>query len=402
MGGVMSNLFRLFMQHITLLALPVCFLYWQNTLAQTNLFPSTQTQHIATSSSLAERNFVSLQAELALYQAAIDKPWPIIFERPKLKLKAHHQNVGLLRERLKLTGDLRETEGPLDNNVFDHPLADAVKNFQARHGLTVDGIAGVKTLAELNILPQQRIQEIQVNLQRWADLSKRLGDRFVMVNIPEFQLYVYDNGEQVMTMKAIVGKPDLQTPELSSRITRIILNPYWHVPDKIAAKDLAPKVRNDPYYLDDMHIKVFVNNGDSKEEISSQDIDWQSVEDSNAQYSFRQEPGDDNALGQVKFEFPNSHDVYLHDTSARSLFNEPFRALSHGCVRVEKPLDLVAYLMKDDFDWNDDRVQEILAMRKTTYIPVAKPMPVYITYITVWSDENGVVNYRNDIYQRDI
>lgn len=347
-----------------------------------------------------DKNFILMQTELGRYEIAAQKPW-IPLPDGKYRLGHKAERIALLRERLEATGDLAPDD-EADNALFDDAMKDAVINFQNRHGLSADGIVGKATLAELNITPEQRIKSIQINMQRWADLTKQLGDRFILVNIPDYQLHLFENGKEVLTMKAVVGKPDWQTPELTSRITRIVLNPYWHVPDKIAAKDLAPKVMEDPYYLDDMHIKVYVRNSGHSEQISSQDIDWANVSTDDAAYDFRQEPGDNNALGLVKFEFPNRFAVYLHDTPAKSVFDLPLRDLSHGCVRLEKPFDLLSYLMKDDPEWDTERVNEVVSTHKTTYVTLKKPIPIYITYLTVWIDDNGVVNYRNDIYNRDI
>jgi murein L,D-transpeptidase YcbB/YkuD len=410
----MSNQRRLFMQQLTFsilfIWLAVCHSEPQeDTTDYTPASVATEARteaytepHNDPTQTLASKNSTSLQTELALYQTAAQKPWVALdIDHHKLKSGRHNPVVPLIRERLQLSGDLGNSENP-DNTIYDKQLILAVKHFQARHNLNADGIIGHDTLTELNIPPEQRIKSIQVNLQRWSDLSKKLGERFIIVNIPDYQLYLFDKGNQVLMMKAIVGKPDWQTPELISRITRIVFNPYWNVPVTIAANDLVPKAKSDPYYLEDMHIKVFINNGNHSEQVDRSEIDWQNVKSEDTSYTFRQDPGDDNALGVVKFEFPNEHDVYLHDTPVKSLFEGPVRDLSHGCVRLEKPLDLVTYLMKDDPKWDENRTQEILDTHKTNYIKIPKPIPIYITYITVWADENGVVNYRDDIYQRDI
>lgn len=399
----MSDPFRLFMQRLALviciLWLPVCF---SNETNETS-FPE-DTQASAPSRppiTLADKNFTLLKAELERYQTFAQNPWDPIPETTRIRIGKRNEYVPLLRERLVLTGDLNEIYKS-DNTRFDKHLAEAVTRFQERHNLEPDGVPGKATLTELNVPPEARIKSIQINMQRWALLSKQLGDRFIIVNIPDYQLYLFDQGNQVLMMKVVVGKPDWQTPELTSKITRIVFNPSWNVPEKIATNDLLPKVRNDPYYLDDMHIKVYVNDNGRSQQVGASDINWENVQDNDSPYSFRQEPGEDNALGVVKFEFPNRYDVYLHDTPAKTLFDQPLRDLSHGCVRLEKPLDLVTYLMKDNIDWSEEKQQAIFDTHQTSYMRIKKPMPIFITYITVWTDENGVVNYRNDIYQRDI
>ncbi len=390
----MSNHFRLFMQYLILnfAALWLCPSY-SETIPSAPLVTPPLT--------LASKNVTLLQNELNHYQNAVQQPWVPLTLESKLKLGKKNSSVPLLRQRLQIAGDLNN-ENPNDNSIYDAQVAHAVKHFQYRHALEADGIIGKATLAELNIPPEQRIKTLQINLQRWSDLAKKLGNRFIIVNIPDFALYLFDQGNQVMMMKTIVGKPDLQTPELNSRITRIIFNPYWHVPDKIAARDIIPKLRKDPYYLDDMHIKVYVKDSDHTEQVSGNDVDWQRTQGDDLSYEFRQEPGEDNALGVVKFEFPNSYSVYLHDTPVKTLFEQPYRALSHGCIRLENPLDLVNYLIQDNTEWNSDRIDTVIDSHQTTNIRIIKPIPIYITYITAWADENGVVNYRNDIYNKDL
>lgn len=341
-----------------------------------------------------------LSSELSRYQQLANQPWDTI-PHVKLKYHANNQTVLLLRTRLRATGDL-SAEADTQNTLFDKNLVAAVKNFQARHGLKADGIVGSATLAELNVTPKERIQQITVNISRWQELSPQLRDRYIMVNIPDYKFHLVENGQEVLNMKAIVGKPDWPTPLVTSRVTRVVFNPFWNVPTNIANRDIIPKAIDDPYYLDDMHIKVYVDHGNGNEQVDQNHINWSRVEDSdNNPYIFRQDPGDDNSLGLVKFEFVNPYDVYLHDTPAKSLFDEDTRALSHGCIRLERPFDLVSYLMKDDIDWNSDRLQTILESHKTTYVRVQQPIPIFITYLTVWADENGVVNYRNDVYNRD-
>lgn len=399
----MSNPIRLFIQRLTLLSLAG----WLTHVYAEEFVPQYYSQASSTinndntpNTPQPNKNYMSLQVELGRYQIASQKPWLPIPEHAKYRLDKHYESVALLRERLEVTGDLNPND-TIDKTLYDEPLVAAITQFQTRHGLKADGVAGKMTLGELNVLPQVRIRAIQLNMQRWAVLSKQLGDRYIMVNIPDYQLYLFDNGQQVLTMKAVVGKPTLQTPELTSRITRLVFNPYWHVPDKIAVNDIAPKVKEDPYYLSDMHIRVFVRKTGHSEEINGNEIDWENVQHDNVAYDFRQEPGDDNALGLVKFEFPNKYDVYLHDTPVKSAFEQEQRDLSHGCIRLERPFDLVTYLMKDNPKWDEQHTQEILDSHQTKYVSVTRPIPIFITYITVWTDENGVVNYRNDIYQRD-
>lgn len=351
--------------------------------------------------SVAEKNYVQLREILPLYQNAVMHPWPIIPDTDKkLKVGMKNSAVILLRERLKATRDLPQYYDR-DDNLFDKSLAQAVKSFQARNGLKADGVVGKMTLQELNVPPDVRLKQIVINMQRWMSLSHRLNGRFIMVNVPDYELYAYDNNEKILTMKIIVGKPEAETPELQSQISRLVFNPYWNVPTKIAQNEIVKKVQEDPGYLDSMRLKILKSDGDGAAEIDQDKVNWRSAEVDGFPYRFRQEPGLDNSLGVVKFEFQNSHDVYLHDTPAKELFNQDDRALSHGCVRLENPLALVDFLMDGSPDWDEIRMQEIIDADKTKYVKAYRPTPIIITYITAWVDDSGTINFRNDIYGKD-
>jgi len=385
----MSNQIRLFMQYLTLFFISLFIL--SNAIAE-----SEQT-------SLAEKNYTALYNSLSTYQNAVIHPWPTVYTHTKIKLGKKNSAIPLLITRLKITNDLPKDY--LNNeNIYDLQLEESVKTFQQRHGLKVDGIIGDNTLNELNIPANVRVKQIQANLLRWALLTPQLNNTnnsFILVNIPEFQLYIFENNQQVLKMKAIVGKPDRQTPEITSKVTRIILNPYWNVPDMIAYKDIIPKIISNPNYLDEMNIKIFDQTENNSYEINQDSIDWQSAENNGFNYHFRQEPGNNNALGLIKFEFKNSDDIYLHDTPAKELFNQDTRVFSSGCIRLENPFALADYLMRTSPIWNNEYIEEILETGKTTYINASEPMPLFITYITAWVDETGIINFRPDVYEKD-
>lgn len=367
---------------------------------QTHSQVPTFSQITYTPTTEAAKNITALNNLLPVYEAAAAHPWKTIPSGSKLKLGAKNKNVVLLRERLRATNELVAANDS-GTPVFDNPLDDAVKLFQRTHGLKADGYVGRETLRELNVSPDVRLSQIKVNLQRWEALSHRLGSRYIMVNIPDYRLNVVENGKTVLTMKAIVGNTTHQTPELQSVVTRVVLNPYWNVPKKIAKNDIVPKVIADPDYLNDERIKIFESQEPDARRIDPSEINWQSAAENGFQYHFRQEPGLGNALGLVKFEFDNSEDVYLHDTPAKTLFDQDKRAFSHGCIRLEKPFELAQYLMQNNSNWTDDRVKEILETGKTRYIKAAKPTDIVITYITASVDEYGLVEFRDDLYGRD-
>jgi murein L,D-transpeptidase YcbB/YkuD len=342
--------------------------------------------------SIAVKNYMRLQELVPVYENAVIHPWPII---------STHGKISALRERLRATGELKEEDANNNSEEYDEALENAVLYFQSCHGLKADGIVGPETLAELNIPPQKRLSQIRVNLSRWAKLANTLGSRYIMVNIPAYEMSLVENGVTVLNMRAIVGKKTRPTPEIESTVTRVILNPYWNVPKLIAQKDIIPKIINDPGYLDEMNIRVIDREEDTATEIDPDNINWESEIKKGFRYHFRQDPGENNALGLVKFEFPNSDHIYMHDTPAKDLFMSDKRAFSSGCIRLEKPFELANYLIQDNPQWDNDRINTILEEGKTSYIKIT-PIPIIITYLTLWVDDNGNVQSRADIYGHDV
>ncbi|HVY53138.1 MAG TPA: L,D-transpeptidase family protein [Gammaproteobacteria bacterium] len=343
----------------------------------------------------SNENYARLQKADAYYQSLTTHSWPQL-EVPPLQKNDTNHGIPELRERLRLTTDLL----PADDNqseIYDEKLIAAVKHFQWRHGLQADGVIGLKTLHELNVSPFERAEEIRRNMQRWAALPANLGDRFIFINIPDYRFNLIDQGKTVLTMKVIVGKPDRPTPELTSVITQAELNPYWNIPPQIAKKDVIPKIIKDPAYLDQMNIKIVQHRKSGVTIIDPHQIDWQEVARNGFNYELRQEPGKNNSLGLVKFDFANPYDVYIHDTPAKELFNRENRIFSSGCIRLEKPFALLSYLLLGDEEWDIHRVAESLDSGKLTYIKI-KPIPIYIVYATSWVDSDGVLHFRHDPY----
>ncbi len=394
----MSNRTRLFMQHLALASAIVALFVCQPVLSEDS--SDTTTPTTATSENAHYSNYEKLSAALPLYENAIANPWPTIpATRRPLARGSRNSVVPLLRERLARTQDLL----PDFNNgghVFDEDLAEAVKAFQARHGLDPDGVVGNQTRAELNVSPEERVRQIRTNLERWRYIEAHPAKRYIWVNIPDFQLHLFENGEEVLNMKVIIGKVERPTPEVISTVTTIVFNPFWNVPELIANQDIVPKVINNSSYLDDENIKIYANQQDT-EEIDPRDVDWDAAQENGFKYHFRQEPGEKNALGLVKFEFYNPYDIYMHDTPAKNLFEKDIRDFSSGCIRLEKPFDLVDYLAQNDTLLTQNKINDILASGNTTYIRIQHPIKIYVTYITAWVDNDGTVNFRNDLYQRD-
>lgn len=361
---------------------------------------AVKAEELSYTNSISEHNYRLLQQEIPIYEEAVAHPWATL--PTNLRLKPGKKNIAVLtlRGRLRATYDLT---AEMDKGlvVYDAEVVQAVKHFQSRHGLKPDGIVGPATLYELNVPPEQRLLQIQINMDRWAKLSAELNNRYIMINIPAFQMDLVENGQKVLSMKAIVGKPERPTPQLTSMVTRLVLNPYWNVPKLIAEKDIIPKVQQNPNYLDDMGIRIFDRQDNDSEELQADAIDWDAAQDEGFQYHFRQDPGTQNALGLIKFEFRNSDDIYMHDTPAKNLFDLDKRAYSSGCIRLERPFDLAAYLMKNTPEWTTDAIQDILDSGKTRYVNVSNPTKVIITYITSWVDDNGNLQFRDDLYGLD-
>ncbi len=337
-----------------------------------------------------------IQQAIAEYrQIASNGGWPIVPANQKLRLGNQSSNVNILRKRLVASGDLDPISGKSD--VYDSQVDGAVKRFQARHGLPDDGIMGKYTYAAMNIPASIRLGQLETNLVRLRSFSGYLGDRYVMVNIPAAQIEAVNNGKVESRHTAIVGKTDRQSPIIASKIYELNLNPYWTSPKSIIRKDLIPLMRKDPTYLTRNNIRIFPWSSD--EEISPDTIDWST--DEAVDLRFRQDPGKINAMGSVKINFPNPHAVYMHDTPQQALFSRLLRFESSGCVRVQNVRDLITWLAKETPGWDRRQIEREIESGNRTDVKLASAVPVYWNYITAWSTQRGVVQFRDDIYSRD-
>jgi murein L,D-transpeptidase YcbB/YkuD len=326
--------------------------------------------------------------------------WLTTPEGPKLQKGDKNNRVVPLRKRLKVTGDLEQANVENDT-VFDGQLEEAVMHFQKRHGLNVDGIVGLGTLNALNVSVQERINQIEINMERWRWLPQDLGNKHLIINIANFELDVVENNKPVLTMRAIVGKSYRRTPVFSDKMTYLVLCPYWHVPQNIAAQDILPLVKKDSLYFRKQNMKVFEGWGNEAKEIDPETIDWSSITTNNFKYRFRQEPGPNNALGDIKFMFPNQFNVYLHDTPARELFKKSTRGFSSGCIRIEKPTELAEYVLSSDQSWNREKIRAAINRKIEQTVRLPEPIPIHLLYWTSWVSEDGTLNFRDDIYSRD-
>jgi murein L,D-transpeptidase YcbB/YkuD len=308
--------------------------------------------------------------------------------------------VESLRDRLILLGDL--SPGTKDQtDIFDETLENAVLRYQKRHGLKQDGIVGPRTLEVLNTPLHKKVRQIELNMERWRWIPRNMGRRYLIVNIADFIMWVTEDSRRVLDMRVVVGRPYRRTPVFSAKMTFIVINPYWNIPQRLAIRDVLPKIQKNVHYIEQQNLKVFKDWSKNAIEIDPETIAWNKIEPKNFTYKLRQEPGPSNVLGRMKFIFPNKFAVYLHDTPKRSLFKEDNRNFSSGCIRVEEPFSLAEYLLQDDPSWTQERIMEAIEKGTPQNVTLKTPITVHLQYWTAWVDETGILNFRHDIYDRD-
>ena len=340
--------------------------------------------------------YVNLRRELARYYAISDAGgWKTIPAGPALKTGMTDARIAALRARLRMTGDISGSAS--DSQSYDAELDRAVRIYQERLGLEADGVAGARTITELNVSVSARIEQIRINLDRGRVLLQDLPDEFVVVNVAGYQVFFVRNREVVWRSRVQVGKPYRRTPIFRSQITYLVFNPTWTVPPGIIANDILPEARRDPASITRRGLKVLDRTGT---EINPATIDWAMFRSGNIPYTLRQDPGPKNALGRVKFMFPNDYAVYLHDTPSTSLFDAADRSFSSGCVRVENPLQFASLLL-DDPAWNDTAIAQAIESGRIQNVTLKRKIPVLLAYWTAWADPEGHVNFRRDIYGQD-
>jgi murein L,D-transpeptidase YcbB/YkuD len=348
----------------------------------------------------SQPGYKRLRAALARYQAMQENGgWSPLAAGPLLEFGAYHREVSFLRQRLRMVGDL-ELRPVRDEEFFDRAVEHAVERFQVRYGLKMDGIVGPATRAAMNVPVTEQIEKIKLNMERWRWLPRHLGQRYIMVNTAGFELAAFENQQPQFTMWVIIGKPDWQTPVLNGMLHTVVFNPYWTVPRSIALEEVIPQQRRHPNFMSKRGIRVYRNGMEQ----DPRAIDWSKVDEDHLPYLLRQDPGPRNPLGRIKFLFSNQHDIYLHDTPGQTLFNHTTRAFSHGCVRVEDPLRLAAFVLGNNDGWDLDKIKALLAADDSMEMPVAvkQPIPIYLVYWTAWVAEDGGVFFRPDIYERDL
>ena len=313
----------------------------------------------------------------------------------RMRVGARGPSVVALRQRLVMTGDLDPAAGSLP--TYDSYVEAGMRRFQARHGLSPTGAMNGATLAALNVPAETRLRQLEINLVRLRAYSGNLGHRYVIVNIPAALVETVEDGQVVTRHAAGVGKIDRQSPIMNAKITEVNFNPFWTVPASIIKKDLIPKMQKEPNYLTENKIRIISPSGG---EVSPANVNWNS--DEATRYMFRQDPGADlNSMGFVRINIPNPHGVYMHDTPSKGIFGDDFRFVSSGCVRVQNVRDYIQWLLKDTAGWDREQIEATFKSGQRLDAKIAQPVNVYWTYITAWATSDGLIQFRDDIYNRD-
>ena len=321
-----------------------------------------------------------LKDQLAVYyDIQKNGDWPVISANKKnYKKGMAAPEIALIKKRLQLTGDMPAAD---TSQIFTDTLVTGVKKFQQRHGLKTDGIVTATTLREMNTPASQRIQQLLINMDRMRWLPVQPAGDLLIVNIPAFTLHAMEGNKKSFDMDVVVGKDGHDTRIFTGNLNQVVFSPYWNVPPSIVKSEILPAIEKDPGYLEKHNMEM--------------------TGEYNGLPEIRQLPGGDNALGKVKFLFPNSFNIYFHDTPSKSLFARDKRAFSHGCIRLSDPEKMANYLLRNNSEWDGARINEAMNSGDEKYITLKKPVPVLITYYTAWVDEEGLLNFREDIYGHD-
>jgi L,D-transpeptidase YcbB len=342
--------------------------------------------------------YSQLRAALRNHRAIADAGgWPPIAPGPTLHPGDRSPRVAVLRERLRVSGDLRDASATVEATLFDPALERAVRHFQLRHQLANDGLVGKQTLAALNVPIDDRIDQIRVNLERARWLLHDLPDTHLLVDIAGFEARLIERGRLLLHSRVVVGKPYRRTPVFRSAIESLVLNPVWNVPPTILRYDVLPAIRKNPDYLKKRRMRVMDAEGHT---IDPAEVNWKRYTGKTFPYRIRQDSGPDNALGRVKFDFPNPYTVYLHDTPDRDLFSRSERSFSSGCIRMERAQELARLLLQRE-GWPVETVEQVFADTATRRVKLSNPVPLLLFYWTVAIEEDGDVLFKRDIYHRD-
>ena len=337
------------------------------------------------------------------YQEIVNKGgFTHLYNDELLELGSNNKQVSLLAQRLYQERDLKINVCDEVICTFDKDIEQAVKQFQSRHGLKVDGRVGKRTFASLNVPAQQKLDKLKLNFYRITNFAGASDEQYVYVNIPEYSLRFVKAGDVKLKNNVIVGKPSWETPAFSDEIEKFVVNPEWRIPTSIATKEIAPKVAEDPDYLVKNNIEIRKNSYLDSQTVNPSNIDWDSIKPYQFDHFLVKRAGEENPLGEVKYLFPNPEAIYVHDTPAKHRFSQANRALSHGCIRIEKPFSLAREIIKYEGEAQTlNNMDSALAQNSTQTFYLDEPLPIHLVYWTAWVDENKLVNFRDDIYQRD-
>ena len=324
-------------------------------------------------------SFYRLQNKMVQYASIVkDGGWPaIIMKQKKLRKGQVSPVIAMIKSRLRTSGDFPSND---TSKLFSDTLKIAVKNMQRSYGLKETGIIDQDLVRELNVPASERITQMKINLERMRWLPEEEPNRIV-ANIPEFKLHVYEANNEVISMNIVVGKAANRTVIFSDQLQHVVFSPYWNIPRSIVRNEIVPAMNRSETYLSRNNMEV--------------------IGYSNGLPVVRQKPGNNNALGRVKFIFPNRYNIYFHDTPAKTLFNKQNRAFSHGCIRIQKPFEMANYLLRDDEEWTDEKIKSAMNRSNEKWVKLDKAIPVYIIYLTSWVDKDGLVHFRDDIYGHD-
>lgn len=347
--------------------------------------------------------YINLKKALAYYRSLLKKGTMPTVPKSKKKVEAGTRGapVVALRNRLKFSGDL-PPKADKHVELFDEELTQAVKAFQNKHGLNEDGVIGLYTLQALNRPLKSVISQIEMNLERLRWLTQEMPEKYIIVNIPDYQLKIMDKGKVKLAMRTVVGNKKWQTPVFDDEMETVVINPKWNVPPKILEKEMIPKIQKNPDYLKKKNFTVLQRQDGRFRQVNPDNVDWENANPKDFQIS--QKSGWGNALGRLKFLFPNEFIVYMHDTPAKSLFKNDFRAYSHGCIRLEHPIELAEYILEKEpakKKWDVDRIKEAIKDGREVNVTLKEKIPVLLRYFTAWVDDEGNLNFRKDIYDYD-
>jgi murein L,D-transpeptidase YcbB/YkuD len=326
------------------------------------------------------QSYGALKKQLSVYyQIEKNGGWPQVPSGKKSwKKGSSAPDIAIIKRRLIASGDLA---GKDTTPVFNDTLETAVRNFQTRHGFSPTGVVNDEVIKAMNVPVEERLEQILMNMERMRWLTQEPKGNLIVVNIPEFVLHVYEGNRQAFQMNVVVGKEGHNTMMFNGDLNQVVFSPYWNVPPSIVQKEILPSIQKNPNYLASQNMEVTGNENGSP--------------------VIRQKPGGKNALGRVKFLFPNSFNIYFHDTPSKSLFTKDKRAYSHGCIRLSEPEKMANYVLRNQPEWTPEKISEAMNSGDEKFVKVKDPIPVVITYYTAWVDENGQLNFREDIYGHD-